>query len=96
MRVLEAEGERDRLAKLLERLAVGEFKLAPDLPGVRWSIEAAEDANADRVSRRRDRRSGGGHLRELRDEWPVGLTLANRRPGWWPSWPIIPVTVRQR
>jgi hypothetical protein len=31
---------------------------------VRWSVEAAEDADAERVGRWCDRRSGGGHLRD--------------------------------
>jgi hypothetical protein len=62
MRVVEAEGERDRLAKIAERLVAGELKLAPDLLGVRRSVEAAEDANTERVGGWRDRRSGGGHL----------------------------------
>jgi hypothetical protein len=64
MRVVEAEGERDRLAKIAERLVAGELKLTPDLPGVRWSVEAAEDADAERVGRWCDRRSGGRHLRD--------------------------------
>jgi len=86
MRVVEAEGERDGLAKIAERLAAGELKLAPDLLGVRWSIEAAEDTDAERVGRWCDRRSGGGHIRDSRDEWPVRANLiANRWPGVTPT-----------
>ncbi|HTF59552.1 MAG TPA: hypothetical protein VK713_06540, partial [Actinomycetes bacterium] len=60
MRVVEAEGQWDGLAQVAERLVAGELKLTPDLPGVRWSVEAAEDADAERVGRWRDRRSGRG------------------------------------
>jgi hypothetical protein len=48
---------------------------------VRWSVEAAKDADAERVGRWRDRRSGGGHLRDSQDEWPVRANpSANRWP----------------
>jgi len=49
VQVVEAEGERDRLAKVAERLVAGELELAPDLGGVRRGVEAAEDAHAERV-----------------------------------------------
>jgi hypothetical protein len=75
MRVVEAEGQWDGLAQVAERLVAGELELTPDLPAIGWRVEAAEDADVERVGRWRDRRSGGGHLRDSRDEWPVRVNL---------------------
>jgi hypothetical protein len=63
---------RHRKLLLQHAEVAGELKLAPDLPRVRWGVHAAEDTHAKRVGRRRDRRSGRGHLRGLRDESRLG------------------------
>src|SRR5215218_3170029 len=81
VRVVKAEGERDGLAKISQRLVAGELELAPDLPAIGWGVYAAEDAHAKGVGRRRDRRSGGGHLQhsEATSGWgsnPIAQPLA--------------------
>src|SRR4029453_7606620 len=93
MRVVEAEGERDGLAQVAERVFAGELELTPDLPAIGWGVYAAEDAYAERVGSRGDRRSGGGHLQhsEATSGWESTLspTAGHRRPpqtlGWRPD-----------
>ena len=55
VRVVEAEGERDRLAQVAERLAASQLELAPDLPAIGWGVHATKDPRAKRVGSRGDR-----------------------------------------